>query len=484
MKPSSMMKPSGMLPSSSMKRSPFKLDRRAFLRGAGTAGLALPFLEGIPERSAFAAGASTPTFGFFLCTSCGVVGNKFWPGETGELTTAGLAADTTKAVSILADYADRLLMVSGVNYPGSAAGCSHADGLAKCLTASSTSGGSNNVMPSGISCDTVIAEGLGVTPLTLYAGLKGGYIEEKLSFSAPGKVRAAEGNPYNVYLDLAGLLDQSTGEPTPMVDQLVARRKSVNDLVRGDLQSLLANRRLSAADRQRLDLHLESIFDLENKMMDMGTMGGLGCTGSSLDMAALEAMNGGGGFGGAPYEANGSQEEVVKLQMELVALAFSCNVTRVATLQAGDGTDGTQYTINGEKYERFHHISHRVNSDNGSGSAIANAEGKHHNVDRLRLETFKYGLDKWAQYGTPNGPLLDNGFVYWTSHISDGPSHSFKNLPIIIAGSAGGYLKQGAYVDAGESSNARVLNTLITANGVPTENFGTGGTGVVDEMLA
>ena len=466
-----------------MKRPLFQLNRRAFLRGAGTTGLALPFLESLPERSAFAQDGSKPIFGFFLCTSCGVVGNKFWPSQKGQLTTAGMAADSGKATSILADYADRLLIVNGVNYPGFASGCSHADGLAKCLTANGTSGSGNNVTANGPSCDTVIAEKLGVSPLTLYAGIKEGYINEKLSFSGPGKVRAAEGNPYNVYLDLAGLLDPGTGGPSPMANQLAARRKSVNDLVREDLNSILSNSKISYGDRQRLQMHLDNIRDLENTMMDMDEEGTLACSSANLDMAALEKMNGGSPQNPA-YEENGSQEEVVKLQMELVAIAFACNTTRVATLQAGDGTDATQYTVNGEKWERFHRISHRIDSDGSSGAPIANAEQKHATIDRLRLETFKYGLDKWSQYDTPNGPLLDNGFIYWTSHISDDPSHSFSNLPIIIAGSGGGYLKQGAYIDGGGSSNAKVLNTLMTANGVPTENFGTGGTGILNAMLA
>ena len=367
-----------------MIRSNLKLGRRNFLRGAGTAGLVLPFLESLPERSAFAAGEK-PTFGLFLCTSCGVVGKNFWPAQTGALTTAGLAGDTSKAVSVLADHADRLLMVKGVNYPGRGSGCSHADGLSKCLTAGDVTGSSNLVVPSSISCDTVIANGLGVNPLTLYAGLKGGYIDEKLSFSAPGTVRAAEGNPYNVYLDLAGLLDQETGEPTPMADQLALSRKSVNDLVRDDLSSMMNGSRISAADKQRLQLHLDSIRDMENTMTDMG---GIVCSGANLDMDALTAIKN-------ISKENGRQEDVCKLHIELVALAFACNVTRVATLQAGDGTDATQYTINGEKYERFHHISHRINSDGSSGSAITGAVDKHHNIDRLRLETFKYGIDKW-----------------------------------------------------------------------------------------
>lgn len=466
-----------------MSRRVYTPNRRSFLRGLGTAGLALPFLESLPERSAFAQ-SETPTFGFFMCNSCGVVQNKFWPSATGALTMESLQAEAdSRACGLLADYADRLLIIEGVNYPGSGSGCAHAAGLAKCLTAADVSGGGKDVFPNAASCDVVIGEQLGTTPLTLYAGQKGGYIHEKLSFSAGGQTRAAEGNPYNVYLDLAGLLDAS-GQPTPMAGQLSLRRQSINDLVSEDLNSLLGNSRISYADKQRLQLHLDSIRDLENRMTDGGSSAA--CSGASLDMGALEAMQpSGSGFGGNdPSRANGSQEEVCKLQMELVALAFSCNVTRVATLQAGDGTDGTQYTIDGEQYERVHHISHRINGDGTSGSAIAGAEEKHARIDRLRVETLKHAIEKWSQYDTPNGPLLDNGFIYWTNHVADGPSHSFRNLPIIVVGNGGGYLKQGAYIDAGGASNAQVLNTLMTANGAPSENFGTGGTGLVAEMLA
>lgn len=484
------------VPDRTLGPASFRLNRRTFLRGAGTAGLALPFLESIPERSAFAQDA-TPTFGLFVMTACGVVGKSFGPSATGALTTAGMAAETEKATAVLADHAERLLIVRGMSYAGSGSGCSHAVGLAKSLTGGGTSGGGNNVVASNESCDSVIAKGLGVNPMTLYAGLKEGYIDEKLSFSAPGQVRAAEGNPYNVYLDLAGLLKpgtpgagtgggSSSGGPSGVADYLAVRRKSVNDLVRGDLQSLMNDHRISAADKKRLENHLQSIRDLENQMMDMGdeVVGmGLACSGDNLDMAALEQMNSGGQFN--PYfESNGTIEEVVKLHLELTAIAFACNTTRVATLQAGDGTDATRYTINGQLYERFHHISHRINSDGSSGSPIDNAEAKHHDIDVLRMQTLKHGIEKWETYDTPAGPLLDNGFIYWSSHVAEGPTHSFNNLPVIIAGSGGGMLKQGACVDTGGISNGKLLNTLINANGVESASFGEQGQGLVSEMLA
>ena len=105
--------------------------------------------------------------------------------------------------------------------------------------------------------------------------------------------------------------------------------------------------------------------------------------------------------------------------------------------------------------EKFHYISHRQADDgSGTGAKIANAVELHTKIDRIRMGTFKYMLDRWKTYSTPNGPLLDNAFAMWTCHVANGPSHSFNNLPIIIAGNAGGYLKQGQYVDGARRPTA------------------------------
>jgi hypothetical protein len=260
-----------------------------------------------------------------------------------------------------------------------------------------------------------------------------------------------------------------------MADRLALRRNSVNDLIREELKWLMSRPELSKADKERLDLHFTTIRDVENTMTDMG----MACTGAGLDMAAIEAMNTGNAF-----RQNGKIEEVAKLQMELVGLAFACNATRVATLQVGDGTDGSRYTINGEVVERFHWISHRIQSDGTQGAAIPQAVEWHTAIDRIRMNTFKHLLDKWSQYQTPHGNLLDNAFALWTSHVAVGPSHSFNNLPYIIAGSAGGYLKQGQYIDAGGASNGKLLNTLLAACGVPLENFGVADGQIISQMVA
>ena len=100
------------------------------------------------------------------------------------------------------------------------------------------------------------------------------------------------------------------------------------------------------------------------------------------------------------------------------------------------------------------------------------------------MQTLLHGLDAFKARG-----LQDKSIVMWTNHVADGPSHSMRNVPHIIWGNGGGYLKQGQYIDAGNVTNNKLFNTLITAairdKSTATVNFGMGtGTGTIAGMLA
>src|SRR5205085_649507 len=105
----------------------------------------------------------------------------------------------------------------------------------------------------GISADMVIAKAVNpnaADPLTLYAGAKI-YIAERISFKAggAGQVRAADLSPYTLYSKLVGLtMTSGSGGTTvdPVAAELVNTRKSVNDLVRGELNSLMGMSALSS----------------------------------------------------------------------------------------------------------------------------------------------------------------------------------------------------------------------------------------------
>jgi hypothetical protein len=415
-----------------------------------------------------------------------VVGSKFFPSATGALTTASLGGMTEKATSVLAPHADNLLFLKGINFPmNGPTNCGHAQGLCQSLTAAPAGDGGKTAYSNGISADMVIAKAVnenGVDPLTLYAGNRNnGYIAERISFKGPGagQVRSADDNPYTLYAKLVGLTSGGGGgEPTtdPLADELIASRKSVNDLVRGELQSLLGQSALSQDDKLRLQQHFDAIRDAEVKMGQMGEA----CSKDGLATTQIEALK-----SGLAFKTNGMIEDVAKLHLELVALAFACNYNRVATLQHGDGTDATKYNVaaNASLGWPFHHISHRVQSDSDVGSNPT-AEQAHAEIDVLRMKTLLHGLDQFKARG-----LFDKSIVMWTNHVADGPSHSFKNVPTIIAGNGGGYLKQGLYVDAGNITNNRLFNTLIAAavrdKSSWTTNFGQGqGSGGISAIEA
>jgi hypothetical protein len=462
-------------------------NRRAFLTGAGTIAIGLPFLEGLPSRSAWAAD-NAPVFTFFIVGQNGVVGKSFFPAATGAITQAGLAGATGIATSVLAPHAANLLFLKGINYPIIGKSCGHAEGCVQTLTGLAPGSAGNTSYSAGPSADTLIAKALNAPdPLALYSGSKG-FIAERISFKAAGagQVRSADVNPYLLYSKVVGLTGATTTPPptgTPTVDpvaqEIANKRKSVNDFVRAELKSLMNLSALSADDKLRLDQHFQAIRDIE---VNMGTMGGMtptapgaACSKEGLPTDQYEALKSGFAFKSA------QMEEYVKLHLQIMAVAFGCNYSRAATLQWGDGTDGTKYNVpsNAGLGWSFHQLSHRIQSDTTSGSNPT-AEAAHHEIDALRMETLLVGLNAFKAHG-----LERNAQIVWTNTLADGPSHSTRGVPMIIWGSGGGFLKQGTYIDTAGAANAKVLNTLMAGatRGVAATPPAIG-TGTFDAMKA
>lgn len=440
------------------------INRRAFLTAAGGVAVGLPFLEGLPSRSAWAADAA-PIFTFFAVGQNGVVGDSFFPAATGSLSATNLTGDI--ATAALAPHAANLLFIKGINYPSGVQSCGHAEGNVQTLTGLKPGSAGNSAYSAGPSADTLIAKTLGGDPVALYSGSKG-YIAERISFKAAGagQVRSADVNPYILYSKVVGLAGASTMTPAPttpaptmptndVAKELANRRKSVNDLVRAELNSLLANPALSQADKDRLQQHFQAIRDIENTMGNMGgnVPTGAMCSKDGLPTDKYEAFKSGFAFKGA------NMEDYVQLHLQIMAVAFGCNYAKVGTLQWGDGTDGTVYNVksNATLGWTFHQLSHRIKSDSQSGNDPT-AKQAHHEIDIVRMNSLLTGMDAFKAHG-----LQNNTQLIWTNTIADGPTHSMRGVPMIIWGSGGGYLKQATYVDAGGSSNAKILNTIMAA---------------------
>ena len=185
---------------------------------------------------------------------------------------------------------------------------------------------------------------------------------------------------------------------------------------------------------------------------------------------------------------NDNRLTVARLHMDLVALAFSCDMVRAGTLQVGDGNDSTQYTIDGEHLPSFHHISHRIHADGDVGDPIPNADVLHHKIDRVHAQLFGHLIDRLLENG-----VLDDCVVVWTNDLGAGVSHTYRNIPWVLAGSGGGFLQTGQYVDVGgEVPHSRILSTIASAvgvrkgNGDLVDDFGDSSLrpGVIDEIIA
>jgi hypothetical protein len=459
------------------------LSRRRVLKGAFGVTLALPVLESLTGLGpkAFAQSARDRFF-IVVRVGNGIVQesdegpDRFWPTALGALTTNGLKQATDRAISELATYASKLTLVRNVALPFARGGCNHSEAIPQVLTAQKNTGGSGNAPKAqGKSIDWAIAEALnpkGVGPLAFMAGPQSAFIAEALSWSAPQQRTPAERSPLNAYMRLTGL-----ASAPPEIQKLVAsRRKSVNDLVREQLQSLLSVGKLSTSDRQRLEQHLASVRDIEVQAT---------CELVTDQIDGVKAITN--------PEANDVRPAVVKAMMDIAAWAFNCRLNHAVTLQVGDGNDGTQYIIDGVTLPRFHWISHRVKSDGGSGEAIPDAIDLHASIDRMQLQLFRHLLDRLASYSSPyGGTLLDDTVAVWTNDLGAGPSHSGDNTPWVLAGGASGSLKTGTFIDLAKKPNNLMLNTLLTAVGVkkadgsPTDDFGDASLkkGVISEILA
>lgn len=446
-----------------------KTNRRTILKGLGGLTLALPFLEGLRSGgTARAAESVVDPYAIFFrqangCASAqntevGSEPERFWPSQLGELTPESLAG---RALDELVDHRQSLLAV-GVNANNFDYADGHARGALQGLTARGpvVAGQGGNSEADGESIDHRIGRELnaeGRDSLFLYTGRNSGWLGGAcISYRGPGNRRAPLHNPMTAYQTIMGVDGETLSE------LLVERRKSVNDLVREQMDALLANPKLSSRDLERLEQHRAAVRDLE---------GTLACNFTADQEAALEGA-------GAGYDSDDGDLVLAaaRAHMDVAVLAVACGYTRSVAIQVAGGNDAsTRYRDpdTGEMMENYHFISHRRASHDSSGTIIPNSDLLHHKIDRGFAATFRYLLDRLSEYQLPTGNLLDAGVSVWINDQAQGPSHSSQNLPYIMAGSANGYFKQGQYVKADEdNTHCRLLNMIGTAVGLRSTSGG------------
>ena len=177
---------------------------------------------------------------------------------------------------------------------------------------------------------------------------------------------------------------------------------------------------------------------------------------------------------GARYVESTDGDDVmrlVRLHMDVAVLAVASGYTRSVAIQVGNGNDGsTRYRDpdTGIHMENYHYVSHRRRSHDASGEIISGADVLHHKVDRYFAQMFEHLIAKLLAYPSAlGGSLLDRGVSVWYNDHGDGPAHGIANCPFVLAGSAGGFFKQGLSVrlSSGGPTHCRMLNTIGSAVG-------------------
>jgi hypothetical protein len=417
-----------------------RIPRRAMLASLGLTTIALPFLRSLPSS---AGPIAFPKRLIVFATPNGTVMDNYWPGT---------ACSYGPILEPLTSLKSKLLVMRGLDYQSAGKDPvpkDHYPDNYNMLIARQPAGGGDDFGPGGISIDQHIAQQIGdqTKYATQHSGVQtGGYcgIISALDVNAPV---GPENDPFKVFDRFFADFTKSPGE----IEKLRAEKKSILDTLDGELGDLRC--RLGSDDRQKLDVHIDSIREIE-KQLDFNT---------SLDACDIPDV-------GDPFNlgANDSYPAVGKLQMDLLVAGMACDLTRIATLQwrHGNGDPLLYNWLDGVPYTQ-HDIAH-------ANIAITPEEQADMltKIDRWYAEQFAYLCQKLDAIQEGDGTMLDNCAVLWTHEQSNGGSHQRTDQPWVIAGGCGGAIKTGRCVDFGGKSHSGLLMALAYAMGVPTDEFG------------
>lgn len=437
-----------------------RVPRRLLLRGAGVA-LALPFLEAMRSERAVAQTLTPRRFVAFFVPN-GTDPGKWHPQGEGPLRATDLNVCMQDMTGYAAErewpagagFVEDVTLVSGVNHQPV---CTAIHSPAMALAAHKD-GGEPSV-PKKATLDQFLADHIGTeTPhrsLTFSATTDTEITQGFLSFRDGGQAEDVFRDPAKIFDTLFRDLTDTSGN----LEQIRARRKSVLDYVKEDAKRLSG--RLGAEDRQRVEKHLESVFELEKQI---ASTAGAACV--------------------APDRPERAPNLHVKFKqiVDLAVLALSCDLTRVVVLQYSNswGLDYVGYDLpDGIGSWSDHFISHKLGDTDRAtdldnlpqAEAKAIADARVITTSRFKVRRFGYLINSLKAASTSTGNLLDESLVLYTSENGDGDSHARTNMPIMLAGHVGGF-KTGRRVLANGAYTGSLHASIINYFGIEVSEYG------------
>lgn len=443
----------------------FPLSRRTLLRGAGAA-LALPWLEAMMPRAVSAseregqAPQDVPVRMAALFVPNGVRQDMWTPEGVGT------EFELSPTLTPLENLKDQLLVLTNLWNQASDFGDGHyvkTSGFLTCTTINKSLGIDLNC--NGRSMDQVAADcaaaatplrslELGIDPVSTGVDTNVGYTRvygSHIAWSGPTSPLAKELNPALVFDRLFRAAYPKQG--TKKRDQLLL------DRVLEDAAKL--KQRLGASDRQRMDEYLQSVRSIERRLQNQRSDRG-------SNWEPLVELN----QEQRPRDERPDQYvEQVRLMLDMIAVAFQTDVTRVCTFMFGNAVSGRNFSFLDGVSGGHHDTSHHQND-----------EDKLHQyqlINRWHVEQYAYLLSRLGDMQERDATVLDNSMILYGSGLRDGNSHSPHNLPILLAGKAGGKISTGQHLQYGRDTPlANLYAAMLNA-------FGTGETRFADstEML-
>jgi len=261
-----------------------------------------------------------------------------------------------------------------------------------------------------------------------------------LSWKNPDTPMAVEVNPRSVFERLFGTMDPSLDDATRARRALY--KNSILDLTRESTQAMVKG--LGSLDKRKLDEYLTAIREVET---------GIAKAENDPQLPTGEKPS------GIPF----SYAAYVKLMFDLQAIAFQSDLTRVSTMMLGREGSVRTYPEIGVPDPHHPLTHHRGHPDFIEKVAKINC---------FHVELFSHFVAKLKNTQDGDGSLLDHSLVLYGGALSEGNGHSVHDLPLLLAGHAGG-LRGGRRVMAPLQSPAtNLFLSMLDRIGVEKESFG------------
>jgi hypothetical protein len=420
-----------------------QLERRRFLRTLGGTALSVPFLHDLFGSTAASAAGAAPKRVIIWVTAMGTI-MEHWEQPVGKLgTLKPLLAPLQPHVSDITQlYIEEGGIFNGGGHPG----------YSRTLTGLKDAG--TQGAGAGASIDQYLGKMIGGATrfpvLEFGAGLNYSGDPEnfnRLLWAEGNKPLAAEDSPAAMFARLYGEEPGAVQPGASMRDP--ALDKSMFDAIAADITALQT--RLVGEERAKLQLHLESIRNVERQVSQLNAQV---CTGGSEPLAVRQEEE-------TYYQMTPA---IVEAHTDLMVNALACDMTRVISFQMGQEGNGSM---------RFPFLGHEGTLHSYSHEDRFFPPGEPmYNCLLWYGEQFASLLSKLKSVPDGDGTLLDSTWVAWITTMHDGRLHNNGLLPLVTAGSGGGTMKTGEYIHVKNRYLTDMCTTIANVMDVPIDGYG------------